>query len=176
MALTEQRRGITILRAADAPDLSDTDFMPVDETSTDVPLAVTEMLAAGAVAGAELKLLARDAGGFSLVYAWFKADYPLPRHSHNVDCLYYVISGSAVMGNVTLRAGDSFFVPAEAPYQYTAGPDGVEILEIRHGSHALNIKLSESPERWGKMVEAFRGNRQRWEETTISPTFAANAG
>ena len=41
------------------------------------------------------------------------------------------------MGNQVLRAGDSFFIPAEAPYVYTAGPDGVEILEIRHRRPAV---------------------------------------
>ncbi|MDQ1430431.1 MAG: hypothetical protein QOF40_1033, partial [Actinomycetota bacterium] len=28
----------------------------------------------------------------------------------------------------------SGFVPADAPYAYTAGPEGIEILEFRHAS------------------------------------------
>ena len=74
----------------------------------------------------------------SLVHAWFGPGYRLPRHTHSADCLYYVISGSAVLGNHTLRAGDGFFVPANAPYQYDAGPEGVEVLEIRGATFESN--------------------------------------
>jgi quercetin dioxygenase-like cupin family protein len=122
-------------------------------------------------------VLVRDAGGFSLVYLWFKENYPLPRHSHNVDCMYYVISGSAVVGKQTLRAGDSFFVPAGAPYQYNAGPDGVEVLEVRYGVDQFDIKLSEAtPARWQAMAKVVAANRDRWAVPEASPTFAANSG
>ena len=50
-------------------------------------------------------------GGFSLMYAYFKPNYPLLRHKHEDDCLYVVISGEANMGSQTLKAGDSLFVP-----------------------------------------------------------------
>jgi quercetin dioxygenase-like cupin family protein len=69
--------------------------------------------------------------GFSLVQAWFGPHYVLPRHSHDGDCLYYVLSGSLKMGSQELQAGDGFFVPDGAPYGYEAGPDGVEVLEFR---------------------------------------------
>jgi hypothetical protein len=35
------------------------------------------------------------------------------------------------MGSQVLEAGDGFFVPADAPYGYEAGPDGVVVLEFR---------------------------------------------
>ena len=109
------------------------------------------------------------------MHVWFKANYPLPRHSHDSDCMYYVISGEAHMGNQVLRAGDSFFIPAEAPYVYTAGPDGVEILEIRHNVGQFDMKIPDAPAaRWQEMTEISAANRERWESEQTSPTFATN--
>jgi mannose-6-phosphate isomerase-like protein (cupin superfamily) len=177
VAVTEKRHGITIYRASDAIDLAKTDFMTSAEVSDDVSRGISEITGAGIGTGAEVKVLVRDAGGFSLVYLWFKANYPLARHSHDVDCMYYVISGSAAMGRQTLRPGDSFFVPAGAPYQYNAGPDGVEVLEVRHGVAQFDITLSEAtPARWQAMAEVVRANRDRWTEAATSPMYAANSG
>jgi quercetin dioxygenase-like cupin family protein len=176
MTDTTGRKGISIHRAADAPALEKTDFMTQDPSTPHPPPAVIERIGAGAAAGAQLKVLVRDAGGFSLVHIWFKPNFPLPRHTHNVDCMYYVISGCVVMGNVTLRAGDSFFIPAGAPYQYSAGPDGVEVLEIRHGAEQFDIKLTDIGEdRWQAMAEVVIANQEQWAEMPTSPTYAANA-
>ncbi len=173
---TNVRKGISIYRAADAVELEKTDFMTQDASSPHPPEALIERIGAGAAAGGQLKVLVRDAGGFSLVHIWFKPNFPLPRHTHNVDCMYYVISGGAVMGNVTLRPGDSFFVPAGAPYQYSAGPDGVEVLEIRHGAEQFDIKLSDIGEdRWEALADVVIANQKQWSEMPTSPTYAANA-
>jgi hypothetical protein len=53
----------------------------------------------------------------------------IPTTSRTCTCL---VSAEADLGRQVLRAGDSFFVPADAPYKFEPGPDGVEILEIRH--------------------------------------------
>ncbi len=132
---------------------------------------------AGFGTGGVVKVLAREPGGFSLVHVWFKANYPLPRHSHDADCMYYVISGAAIMGRQTLRAGDAFFVPADAPYQYTAGPEGVEVLEVRLGVDQFDMQIPDaSAQRWQAMLDTTVANRDRWGEVTESPTFAANRG
>jgi hypothetical protein len=101
------------------------------------------------------------AGGPSLVWSWFGPDYILPRHSHSADCLYYVTRGELRMGNNVLQAGDGFFVPSDAPYAYTAGPDGVEILEFRTTS-PFDMQITESLPRWDRIVEGVRANRARW--------------
>jgi len=177
MTTTSHKRGISIYRAADAPDLGTTDFMSAPTMSPEARQGLSGFSSAGGVEGGVVKVLARDAGGFSLVHVWFKTNYPLPRHSHDADCMYYVISGSAVMGNRTLRAGDAFFVPADAPYQYNAGPEGVEVLEVRHGTEHFDMKIPDaSAERWKAMAETVAANRERWVEPALSPTFAANAG
>jgi mannose-6-phosphate isomerase-like protein (cupin superfamily) len=174
---SNQKKRLTIFRGSDAVDLSDTDFMSTSDRSADIPLDARERIGTAGGAGSEVKVLVRDAGGFSLVHAWFKANFPLPRHSHNVDCMYYVISGSAVMGSVILSPGDSFFVPADAPYQYSAGPDGVEVLEVRHGVETFDIRLAEvDPARWMSMADIFEATRGSWIEMRRSPTFAAAAG
>jgi mannose-6-phosphate isomerase-like protein (cupin superfamily) len=181
MTATEpRRRGISIFRAADAVDLQETDFMSSPEMSGAAREGLKEFVNAGAGAGAQVRVLVRqpsDDGGFSLVHVWFKANYPLPRHSHDADCMYYVISGSAVMGAQILGPGDGFFVPADAPYQYTAGPDGVEVLEIRRGVDRFDMQIPDhSPERWLAMAEATRANRDDWQRVPASPTYVANAG
>lgn len=176
----EKRRGISIFRAKDSVDLGDSDFMAMPQMSAETGAAFGESLASGLGEGGTVKVLVRqgpDEGGFSLVHLWFKANYPLVRHTHDVDCLYYVLSGAAVMGSQTLRPGDSFFVPANAPYRYNAGPDGVEILEIRHGVERFDMKIPDaSPEQWSAMKETSAANRDRWKAESLSPTFAANSG
>ena len=88
--------------------------------------------------GSVTKLLYGDPGGpgddgLSLVWARFGANYRLPRHSHSVDCLYYVLAGEIRMGNRVVKAGDGFFAPADAPYGYVAGPEGVHRADLERG-------------------------------------------
>jgi quercetin dioxygenase-like cupin family protein len=127
--------------------------------------------------GLSAKVLVRqrpEEGGFSLLYLWFKPHYPLTRHSHDCDCMYYVISGSLIMGRQVLRAGDSFFVPADAPYQYDAGPEGVEVLEVRRGvEHFATTMLPTPAQRLESMRAAVGSNSEGWSEMTQSPTEVA---
>ncbi len=176
----EARKGIKIFRATEGVDLQETDCMAPPTMSDDARAGLGKLVGTGAADGAQVTVLNRntpDSGGFSLVHCWFKAEYPLPRHSHDVDCMYYVISGEAHMGNQVLRAGDSFFVPADAPYAYTPGPDGVEILEIRKDCDRFDMKINDAPEsRWQAMADTSAANHDRWTAEQTSPTFAANQG
>ena len=174
------KKGMTIYRAADSQELMESGYMTWPTMSDDARDSLTETLTAGAQVGQHVRLIALqtpEEGGFSLVHVWFKPEYPLPRHSHDADCMYYVISGEVHMGNQVLRAGDSFFVPADAPYTYTPGPDGVEILEIRKDCDRFDMKIPDAPEsRWEAMAQTSVANRERWEAAGTSPTFAANQG
>lgn len=176
----ESPKGLRIFRATDAVDLQQTDLMDTPTMSDEAKVGLGRLVGTGAADGAQVKVLNRstpDSGGFSLVHCWFKAEYPLPRHSHDADCMYYVISGEAHMGNQVLRAGDSFFIPADAPYGYTPGPDGVEILEIRKDCDRFDMKIADaSPDRWRAMAETSAVHRDRWAAEETSPTFAANQG
>jgi hypothetical protein len=117
-----------------------------------------------------------EEGGFSVVYLWFKPHFPLFRHRHEVDCMYTVISGSAVLGNQTLRAGDCFFAGAQAPYGYVAGPEGVEVLEFRHGAQKFSTMFSTNQE--SRLEEAravVEEHGELWQGMTVSPLYRANA-
>src|SRR5262249_45229063 len=68
----------------------------------------------------------------------------------------------AHMGSRVLRPGDGFFVAAEAPYTYTAGPQGVEVLEFRHAT-SFDIKIRDKTlEQWKPIIEAVKANGERW--------------
>jgi hypothetical protein len=150
-----------IYRGADAPAFSEIDVMDYDGVSPELESAFAGLAQAGVDEGQTVKLLF-SAPGFSLTYAWFKSGFPLPRHSHNADCLYYIVAGSLTLGTETLGAGDGFFVPADAAYAYVPGPDGVEVLEFRTTDH-FNIKfLAGSPAFWSKALETVRAERPGW--------------
>jgi quercetin dioxygenase-like cupin family protein len=110
----------------------------------------------------EVLFLGDADSAFSLVRARFKTGYRLPRHSHDSDCLYYVVAGSVVMGSQVLQAGDGFFVPAGAPYAYEAGPDGVEVLEFRHAIKFDIDVRDQTVERWEPIVAAAVANHEQW--------------
>lgn len=46
------------------------------------------------------------------------------------------------MGTRTLGPGDGFFLPADQPYAYRAGPQGVKLLEFRHQA-CFDMKIHE---------------------------------
>ncbi len=175
---SKARRGITIFRAEQATPLLETDFMGPPQMTDEALAARGPEVFMGSGAGADVRVAIRqtpEEGGFSILHVWFKADYPVPRHSHDADCLYYIVSGSAVMGSQVLRPGDGFFIPAGAPYAYDAGPEGVELLEIRHQVAQFDMQILESnATKWAAMAETIAGHRQAWEADTVSPTLARN--
>lgn len=161
---------VRIFRAADAPDLMEAGIMqflpPPPERA---PLA--GVFAKAAQLATRGRVLFRDPrpGGFSLVYAWFKSNYPLPAHTHDSDCLYYVISGELQFGRETLRAGDGLMVPANAPYAYVAGPEGVEVLEFRNAS-AFDFQLRPSTlPRWERAAAVCEANFEKWQGESTPP-------
>ena len=121
----------------------------------------TRAMAAGMDQGSMLKLLWEGAG-FTLVHAWFKSDFPLPRHAHNCDCLYYIVAGSLIMGTEILGTGDGFFVGKDVPYSYKAGANGVEVLEFR-ATTRFDIKvLANNPLFWDQAVATAQQHRTTW--------------
>ena len=154
-----------VFRFADA---APEDGLP-EMTYKPIPPAVAargqELTEAGVLDGAENRMLFSGAG-FSLAYAWFKSGFPLPRHSHDSDCLYYVVSGSLNLGEEELKAGDGFFVGADVPYAYIPGPEGVEILEFR-ATQSFDIKmLAGAGAFWDKALQTVKAKRERWPEET----------
>lgn len=151
-----------IFRASEAPNLEKTEAQSMSPLSEVENAGFGRMIEAGVLEGSEVRVLA-SIPGFSLVHLWFKKDYPLPLHSHDVDCFYFVISGSLKLGTELLGPRDSFFVPAEAPYTYRAGPDGVEVLEIRQTNHWSFKSHGKSQAFYDKAVETITANREAWQ-------------
>jgi quercetin dioxygenase-like cupin family protein len=121
---------LTLFDVDEAVDLAATDMMSMP-VLTDPDVSMEPLAEWAGSSGHVVKVLYRGEGddGMSLVWSWFGPGYTLPRHSHSADCLYYVTKGEAHLGNRVVSAGSGFFVPADAPYAYSAGPEGIEILE-----------------------------------------------
>lgn len=163
MSEQERQRAMTFYRADDAPSLEEDGMMTMG--SMEIDPAVRDAVDLGMLgAGQHVRVLFKGEGpdGFSLVHARFEPGYRLPRHSHSSDCLYYVVSGEAHMGSRVLKPGDGFFILAEAPYAYTAGPEGVEVLEFRHAT-TFDIKIRDKTlEHWKPVIEAIKAHGESW--------------
>jgi mannose-6-phosphate isomerase-like protein (cupin superfamily) len=155
--------------------------LPVAEASgSEIGESFKKLIAAGLDDGGTGKLLfsyGDDEDGFCLLYLWIKAHMVIPRHLHGQDCLYYIVSGEAIMGSQTLNAGDGFFVPAERPYAYIAGPNGVEVLEFRHvtADKINGVFLDSKPEPWERFLDVIRNNRAQWQTESVPPSLRAVA-
>lgn len=160
------RRGLQLFRSESAPMLHETSVMSMPVMDPDAPEHLMELAMGG---GQVVKVLFGDpdAEGLSLVWSWFGPDFVLPRHAHSADCLYYVTKGELHMGRNVLRAGDGFFVPADAPYAYTAGPEGVEILEFRSAT-TFDMRITESLERWARIVDGIHEHRDQWAAEAVA--------
>ena len=102
-------------------------------------------------------------GGFSIVHVRFAPDYILARHIHDTDCTYYIVAGEVSFGRTrVLRAGDGFFVAADQPYGYTAGPQGVELLEFRHSSSFTSRVIEDNEAVWREMFRVAETHRESW--------------
>lgn len=165
-----------IFRASDAEVMGDHNMPTQNITPTD-EAGIAQSSAAGAGEGAFAKVLFADpASGMSVGYVWFKPGFILPRHSHDADCAYYVVAGEAHLGTEVLRAGDGFFVPAGHNYQYTAGPEGVEVVEFRNAAQ-FNLRLSgNSAAVWRRVTEAAIANRELWREMAAPEAAARMLG
>lgn len=130
------------------------------------PLNALFAQAVGAGTSSRVLFSAPGASGFSLVYAWFKSNYPLPTHSHNTPCLYYVVAGELLLGTQRLGAGDGFFVPANANYAYQAGPNGVEVLEFRDSSAFDFVMRGATLPMWERMAAICSANLEQWANET----------
>lgn len=161
-----------IFRAADAPGLMEAGCMSVEPFSPIQRTGMDKAIAAGYMEGDEIKILT-DLPGFGLTHVWFKAGYQLPLHSHDADCMYYVIAGSLKLGSEELGPRDSFFVPADVPYTYKPGPEGVEVLEIRHANHFNFVNHARGEAWWDKAAGEIANRRESWK---TMPRPKLNAG
>jgi quercetin dioxygenase-like cupin family protein len=171
--------GVRVYRASDAPALHESGATRSDFGSNTELLDVATKLASSDCSISRLLVhQTREEGGLSIVYLFFKPNFPLFRHAHDVDSLYVVISGSIVdfMGQARLCPGDIWSVKAGTTYWYTAGPSGVEVLELfRDADTATIIYTANPPERLEEAKEAVRANEPKWKSITEGPLFSARS-
>ncbi len=161
MSDTAQTARFQVFRANGAKKLMELGLMKLEAMDAAQQAGVKALVQAGYLEGDEVEVLF-NLPGFSLVRAWLKKDYPLLMHSHDSDCLYYVVAGTLKMGTEELSAGDGFFVPAGARYQYRPGPDGVEVLEFRHATHFNFQNYNKGESFYQKALETVKENVEIW--------------
>lgn len=154
------RKRMAIFRGADAPALHIEEYLGVDATVMERMAFQSTAMQQGVVP--EVTNVVFRGGGVSLTHAWFKSDYTVPRHSHDADCLYYVLSGEILFGTQVLKAGDGMFVPAGDGYTLQAGKKGAVFLEFRT-AETFNMEFKNNDDaHYRKMEEVFRNNAERW--------------
>jgi hypothetical protein len=154
--------GFKVFRFSEAPTLDEANCQTI-RPFTDAQLEAAKTIKPLLMKGEELHVLF-SVPGFSLAYAWFKQDYPLPLHSHSSDCLYYVVSGSLKLGTQQLGPRDGFFVPGDTPYTFTAGPEGVEIVEFRHDQLFDFRLLSKGEAYFTRTTETLEALQDVWKD------------
>jgi len=161
----ETAEGIVFFRNKDALTLAEAGC-EIHVPSTEVQqTGLEKMFEAGYGDGYEIKVLINNPD-FSLIYLWFKQNFPLPLHSHDVDCMYYIIAGSLRFGTENLVEGDSFFIPANVPYTYRAGANGVEALEIRGANRFEFRNFAKSKAYYDRAVGTIIENRSAWQSAS----------
>ena len=168
---TKTKEGFTIFRASEARELMEAKCMSVEPFSPSQRAGMDRLVANGYLEGGETRVLT-DLPGFSILHVWFKKGYPLPLHSHDADCMYYIVAGGVRLGTETLGPRDCFFVPAGVPYTYKASDDGVELLEIRHDPHFSFVNLAGGEAFWAKAAESCAANSEDW-KTAERPSLHA---
>jgi mannose-6-phosphate isomerase-like protein (cupin superfamily) len=159
-----------IFRAADAPLLDDTGMMGppefVDETGSEALASGGYREKATAAQHVTVPFCQQGEGAMSLLVGDFAPGFTVWRHSHSLDCLYFIVSGEANLGAQKLGPGDGFFVPANHPYSYTAGAEGVSVLEIRNGTSFDMQVLETDMKRYVEKAEALLDANQRVDAST----------
>jgi hypothetical protein len=150
-----------IFRASKGKDYSANGPMYMDPAEPGEFDAGGELYDAGFGEGSRVKLL-YSRPGMSLTYVWFKSGFPLPRHSHNADCLYFIVAGSLKLGVEELGPGDGFFLGADVPYTYVPGENGVEVLEFRTSDSFDFKNLGMTPTWMEKALETLAERRDSW--------------
>ena len=169
------RKRMKIFRSSEARAIQD--HMPVLGVDSGVQAGLQQLAAATGshpvTAGTRASLLFSEAGeqGMSLSHVWFKSGYILPRHSHNTDCLYYVVGGELRLGTQVLRKGEGFFIPADTAYTYEAGPEGVEVLEFRNATRFHFLFQGNDESHWSRIAGVLSASCEKW-ESEPAPTDA----
>ncbi|MDG2004861.1 MAG: hypothetical protein P8J20_16175 [Novosphingobium sp.] len=154
-----------IFRADDSKALMEAACMTVEPFSDVQRAGMDKVIDAGYLDGDDVRVMV-NMPGFSLTRVWFKPGYALPLHSHDADCLYYIVAGNIRLGTEELGPRDSFFVPTDVPYTYKIGPEGVELLEFRHATSFNFVNHAKGAAFWDKAADEAKKHREGWKTAT----------
>src|SRR5258706_3108777 len=159
--------GMTITRAKDAHHHTGRQQRGAGEPGFELHPAIArgmrQMRESGDVGGATaITLFASPKMHVS--YVWFKSGYPLPIHSHDVDCFYQIFAGSMRVGTEVLGKGDGGMIPAGVPYTVTPGEEGVEFFEFRTGEDYDTHYRAKTDTYWDRVAETRRERKAVWTE------------
>lgn len=160
------RKRMTLFRAGKGIPL-DHETMPFEGVDAATMAGLGRIMALGpkAADASHTTILFRSADepGVSLSHAWFKTGFISPRHSHNADCIYYILAGEARFGSARLGPGDGIYIPAEQAYVLEVGDEGCELLEFRNAAQ-FNIHFKGNGEgHWKRVVQSYAGHMPQWE-------------
>jgi quercetin dioxygenase-like cupin family protein len=157
--------GMTITRAKDAHPHMGRKQRGADaagfELHPTVARGMQQMREGGDVGGAMAVTLFASPS-MHVSYVWFKSGYPLPIHSHDVDCFYQLFAGSMKVGTEVLEKGDGVFIPAGTPYTVTPGEAGVEFFEFRTGEDYDTHYRAKTDSYWDRVAETRAARKAIW--------------
>ncbi|HLM17249.1 MAG TPA: hypothetical protein VK549_05470 [Acidimicrobiia bacterium] len=103
-----------------------------------------EVAAAAGRVGAARRFLAQGEGGFYTQVVRMPAGFTAPVHSHDHSEVFMVLEGSCTFDDEPMARFDLAVVEADHAYSFTAGPDGLSFLVVRHGPAAYSTESKES--------------------------------
>lgn len=157
-----------IFRAGDATDYGSDGPMQLAPMSEVEATGLAALNEAG-MNGGGIKVLYKRPG-MCVSYAWLKSGFLLPLHSHDSDCLYFVVAGSLKLGNEELGPGDGFFVGPDVPYSYVPGEGGLEIIEFRKTERFDYKSQAKNPGYWEKALASMIAASTNWDRETAPPS------
>lgn len=150
-----------IFRGEGSPTLAENGCTYIEGATPVISAGLAAMQGAGAENGAYIDV-PYSRPHMSLARLRLKSGYPLPLHSHDCDCLYYVASGTIRMGTETLVAGDGFYVGTDVPYGYVAGPEGAVVLEFRVVDRFNTVMHARTGKSWENINGPIAEAQERW--------------
>jgi quercetin dioxygenase-like cupin family protein len=72
-----------------------------------------------------------DGTGCSLQAVKYRPNAVVPRHSHSVPQIVFIVEGEARQGNRVFGPGSGYYTPAGSVYSVQAGDEGVTLIEFR---------------------------------------------
>jgi|SRR5580658_1259222 hypothetical protein len=90
------------------------------------------------------------AGEFNFLRLKYAPNFTVPRHYHNIQQVVWITKGEARQGNRSFVVGQGWTTRAGQAYSVTAGPEGVEYIEVRSKpiEDLLTVWVEDNPTKW----------------------------